>query len=56
MSEAGIEPKSEPRVNLGARVRASTRRRARMYAAEFEVEMQDVLDAALDEYLSARER
>ncbi len=44
----------EARVNLGARVRVSTRKRARLFAAKYDVEMQILLDAALDEYLTRR--
>ncbi|MFD8851553.1 hypothetical protein [Streptomyces sp. NPDC059604] len=47
-TEAG-EP--EERVNFSARVRASVRRRAKVYAAANDVNLQDLMDEALDEYL-----
>ncbi|MFE9334880.1 hypothetical protein [Streptomyces sp. NPDC006925] len=47
-------PESEERVNFSARVRASTRKRAKLYAAGHDVNLQDLVDAALDEYLSKR--
>lgn len=45
---------AEERVNFGGRVRASVRLRARVYAASHEMELQDVLDQALDEWLRKR--
>lgn len=48
-------PPTEPRVNFGGRVRESVRKRARIYAVQNDVELQDLLDAALDEYLSRRD-
>lgn len=44
----------DPRVNFGARVRESVRRRARVWAVQNDLELQDLLDAALDEYLRNR--
>jgi hypothetical protein len=41
-------------VNFGGRVRESTRRRARMYAAANDLDLQNLLDEALDEYLNQR--
>ncbi|MFJ2833617.1 hypothetical protein ACIPC1_39770 [Streptomyces sp. NPDC087263] len=43
---------SEERVNFSARVRASVRKRARLYAAENDVSLQDLMDLALDDYLT----
>ena len=49
---AGTEgPEAEERVNFSARVRASVRRRAKLYAAGHDVSLQDLVDEALDEYL-----
>jgi hypothetical protein len=48
-------PAVEPRVNFGGRVRESVRKRARIYAVQNDVELQDLLDEALDEYLSRRD-
>lgn len=45
---------TDPRVNFSARVRESVRKRARLYAAGHDVNLQDLMDAALDEYLSRR--
>ena len=45
---------SEERVNFSARVRVSVRRRAKLYAAGHDVNLQDLMDAALDEYLNRR--
>lgn len=47
-------PADEPRVNFGARIRESVRKRARIYAAEHDVELRDVIDEAIDEYLHKR--
>lgn len=47
-------PRDETRVNFGGRVRESTRKRARLYAVQNDVELQDLLDAALTEYLDRR--
>lgn len=41
----------EDRVLISGRVRASVRRRMRRYVAETDIALQDLLDAALDEYL-----
>lgn len=48
-------PEAEERVNFSARVRASVRKRAKLYAAVHDVSLQDLVDAALDEYLSKRD-
>ncbi|GAA2110651.1 hypothetical protein [Streptomyces synnematoformans] len=56
--EKGKDPQqaeAEERINISARVRVSIRRRARLYAAAQDVSLQDVVDAALDEYLSRRD-
>lgn len=45
---------NETRVNLGARVRTETRRRAKLFSAVHDLDMQDLVDAALDEYMSRR--
>lgn len=47
-------PESDPRVNFSARVRESVRRRARLYAAGNDINLQDLMDKALDEYLARR--
>lgn len=47
-------PVDEPRVNFGGRVRESVRKRARVYAVQNDVELQDLLDEAVDEYLRSR--
>lgn len=47
-------PESEERTNFSARVRVSVRKRAKLYAAGHDVSLQDLVDAALDEYLSKR--
>lgn len=47
-------PADEPRVNFGARIRASVRKRARLYAVEHDIDLQDVIDQAIDEYLRKR--
>jgi len=44
----------EELVTLGTRVRASTRKRLRRFSVDQEVEMQDVIDQALDAYLRDR--
>ena len=48
------QPETEKRVNFGGRVRESVRKRARLYAVQHEIDLQDLLDAALDEYLRKR--
>lgn len=45
-------PEQEERVNFSARVRVSVRRRAKLYAAANDVSLQDLVDAALDDYLT----
>ncbi|MFF3061570.1 MULTISPECIES: hypothetical protein [unclassified Streptomyces] len=47
-------PDEEPeeRVNFSARVRVSVRKRAKLYAAGHDVSLQDLVDAALDDYLT----
>ncbi|MFF1399405.1 hypothetical protein ACFVZD_37105 [Streptomyces sp. NPDC058287] len=47
-------PESEERANFSARVRVSVRKRAKLYAAGHDVSLQDLVDAALDEYLRKR--
>lgn len=54
MPTAPTPPVETERANLNARVRGSTRRRVRMYAAARDMDMQDVIDAAVVEYLEAR--
>lgn len=44
----------EPRVNFGGRIRESVRKRARVYAVQHDVELQDLLDEAIEEYLRNR--
>lgn len=44
-------PVKEPLVQFGGRIRESTRRRAKIYAAMNDVEMQDLLDEALTDWL-----
>ena len=48
------QPESEERTNFSARVRISVKRRAKLYAAGHDVNLQDLMDAALDEYLTKR--
>lgn len=45
------QPPKEPLVNFGGRVRESLRRRLRIYAASNDLDLQDVLDQALSEFL-----
>lgn len=45
---------AEARVNFSARVRVSVRKRAKLFAAEHDVSLQDLADQALDEYLQRR--
>jgi predicted HicB family RNase H-like nuclease len=47
-------PEAEERTNFSARVRVSVRKRAKLYAAGHDVSLQDLVDAALDEYLRKR--
>ncbi|MET7621803.1 ribbon-helix-helix domain-containing protein [Streptomyces sp. NPDC005408] len=44
----------EERVLISGRVRASVRKRLRMYAAANDENLQDLLDRAIDEYLKKR--
>ncbi|MFJ4343552.1 hypothetical protein [Streptomyces sp. NPDC088915] len=46
------DAQSEERVNFSARVRVSVRRRAKLYAAGHDVSLQDLVDKALDDYLT----
>ncbi|MFJ2477214.1 hypothetical protein ACIOWI_30280 [Streptomyces sp. NPDC087659] len=46
------ETADEDRVLISGRVRASVRKRLRLYAAEHDENLQDVLDRAIDEYLN----
>lgn len=46
------ETADEERVLISGRVRASVRKRLRLYAAEHDENLQDVLDHAIDEYLN----
>ena len=50
----GSQSPEDTRVPFSARVRESVRRRARVYAAGHDVNLQDLMDAALDEYLARR--
>lgn len=52
--QGNAQQPDEERTNFSARVRTSVRRRARLYAASQDVSLQDLMDAALDEYLSRR--
>ena len=45
---------TEDRVLISGRVQASVRRRMRRYVAETDVNLQDLLNDALDEYLNTR--
>ncbi|MER6138306.1 hypothetical protein [Streptomyces sp. NPDC001815] len=49
MGNEGAE--AEERVNFSARVRVSVRRRAKLYAAGHDINLQDLVDQALDDYL-----
>ncbi|MEJ8662293.1 ribbon-helix-helix domain-containing protein [Streptomyces sp. MS1.AVA.4] len=46
------EAADEERVLISGRVRASVRKRLRMYAAANDENLQDLLDRAIDDYLS----
>ncbi|WP_067828325.1 hypothetical protein [Actinomadura kijaniata] len=46
--------KPEVLVPLGTKVRESTRKRLRIYAVQEEIEMQEVVDHALDAFLRER--
>ncbi|HZD15016.1 MAG TPA: hypothetical protein VE196_07795 [Pseudonocardiaceae bacterium] len=52
---ARSRPPQEPLVNFGGRVRESLRRRARMYAAANDLDLQDILDQALTEFLDRQD-
>jgi hypothetical protein len=52
MTTAAPPEQREVLVNFGGRVRESLRRRARMYAAAHDVDLQRIIDIALDEYLT----
>ena len=52
--QAPPAPPTEERVALGTKVRASTRKRLRRYAVDAEVEIRDVVDQAIDQYLRER--
>ncbi|GAA0706814.1 hypothetical protein GCM10009548_94750 [Streptomyces malaysiensis subsp. malaysiensis] len=45
------DAQAEERVNFSARVRVSVRRRAKLYAAGNDINLQDLVDQALDDYL-----
>lgn len=47
-------PEAEERVLISGRVRASVRRRMKLYAAGHDVNLQDLLDEAVDEFLTKR--
>ncbi|GAA1377210.1 ribbon-helix-helix domain-containing protein [Streptomyces beijiangensis] len=48
------DPPAEDKVLISGRVRASVRKRMKIFAAKNDVNLQDLLDAALDEYLTKR--
>lgn len=52
--QAAPAPPQEDLVALGTKVRASTRKRLRRFSVDQEVEMQDVVDQAIDAYLRER--
>ncbi|MGW6412177.1 ribbon-helix-helix domain-containing protein [Streptomyces vinaceus] len=52
--QAKSAPTDDGKVLISGRVRASVRKRMKLYAAEHDVNLQDLLDEALDEYLSKR--
>ncbi|MFJ2561339.1 MULTISPECIES: ribbon-helix-helix domain-containing protein [unclassified Streptomyces] len=52
--QAETDPKTKDKVLISGRVRASVRKRMKVYAAEHDVNLQDLLDEALDEYLKKR--
>lgn len=49
--QAKEDSADEELVLISARVRKSTRRRARVFCAERDVSMQDLIDRALNEYI-----
>ncbi|MFL0028502.1 hypothetical protein ACJBCE_36880 [Streptomyces sp. NBUL23] len=48
------DPQAEDKTLISGRVRTSVRKRMKLYAARHDVNLQDLLDAALDEYLTNR--
>lgn len=53
ISSAGVRPGSQAETTT-ARVSRDKHRRAKVYAAQNDLDVQEVLDAALDEYLKKR--
>lgn len=49
---AGEAAEDEDRVLISGRVRASVRKRLRLYAAAHDENLQDLLDRAIDEFLT----
>ncbi|MGW2426070.1 hypothetical protein ACWC0C_43840 [Streptomyces sp. NPDC001709] len=49
---AGESAEGEDRVLISGRVRASVRKRLRLYAAAHDENLQDLLDRAIDEFLT----
>ena len=49
---AGETAEGEERVLISGRVRASVRKRLRLYAAAHDENLQDLLDRAIDEFLT----
>lgn len=45
----------DTRVNFTTRIWSSTRRRARVYAASHDIDIQELVDQALDEFLRRRD-
>jgi hypothetical protein len=52
--QSALAAPQEDLVALGTKVRASTRKRLRRFSVDEEVEMQDVIDQAIDAYLRDR--
>ncbi|MDX2843662.1 hypothetical protein PV377_32775 [Streptomyces ipomoeae] len=50
--KAGETAEGEERVLISGRVRASVRKRLRLYAAAHDENLQDLLDRAIDEFLT----
>ncbi|MDT0478032.1 hypothetical protein RM863_38545 [Streptomyces sp. DSM 41014] len=50
--KAGEAAEGEERVLISGRVRASVRKRLRLYAAAHDENLQDLLDRAIDEFLT----
>ncbi|MFG2176933.1 ribbon-helix-helix domain-containing protein [Streptomyces niveus] len=48
------DPAAEDKTLISGRVRTSVRKRMKVYAAEHDLNLQDLLDEALDEYLKKR--